>query len=138
LGYPPIAIPSELNEWIEAIQSVGKGQEATQTHHNILTPTGVIYGGKGEPMEIGQTRFEWSKDGTPKCYKCDQFGHIGRECPKKFQGVKCHRCGKFGHIVRDCQSKGKMQFKVKVRSMNNEETTTMIEEAKEDFLEGLK
>jgi hypothetical protein len=53
LGYPPITIPSELEEWIEAIQSVGKGQEATQTCQDILTPTGVIYGGKGQPMEIG-------------------------------------------------------------------------------------
>jgi hypothetical protein len=138
LGYPPIAIPSVLNEWIEAIQSVGKGQKSTQTCHDILTPTGVIYRGKGQPMEIGQTKFEWNKDGTPKCYKCDQFGHISRECPKKFQGVKCHGCGKFGHIVKDCQSKGKMQFKVKVRSMNDEEAITTIKEAKEDFLEGLK
>jgi hypothetical protein len=138
LGYPPIAIPSVLDEWIEAIQSVGKGQESTQTCHNILTPTGVIYGGKGQPMEIGRTKFEWNKDGTPKCYKCDQFGHIGRECPKKFQGVKCHGCGKFGHIVKDCCSKGKMQFKVKVRSMNDEETITTIKEAKEDFPEGSK
>jgi hypothetical protein len=31
-----------------------------------------------------------------------------------------------------------MQFKVKVRSMNDEETITMIEEAKEDFPKGLK
>jgi hypothetical protein len=31
-----------------------------------------------------------------------------------------------------------MQFKVKVRSMNNEETTTMIKETKEDFPEGSK
>jgi hypothetical protein len=138
LGYPPITIPSELNEWIEAIQSVGKGQESTQTRYDILTPTGVGYGGKGQPMEIGQAKFEWSKDGTPKCYKCDQFGHIGRECSKKFQGVKCHGCGKFGHIVKDCRSKGRMQFKVKVRSMNNKEAITMIEEAKEDFPEGSK
>jgi hypothetical protein len=53
LGYPPIAIPSKLNDWIEAIRSVGKGQESTQTCHDILTPTGVIYGVKGQPMEIG-------------------------------------------------------------------------------------
>jgi hypothetical protein len=102
LGYPPIAIPSELDKWFEAIQCVGKGPEATQTRHDILTTTGVIYGGKGQPMEIGQTKSEWSKDKTPKCYKCNQFGHIGKECRKKFQGVKCHGCGKFGHIVRDC------------------------------------
>jgi hypothetical protein len=31
-----------------------------------------------------------------------------------------------------------MQFKVKVRSMNDEEAITMIKEAKEDFPEGSK
>jgi hypothetical protein len=124
---------------MEAIQSVGKEQEATQTRHNILTPTGVIYGGKGQPMEIGRKRLEWSKDRNLKCYRCDQYGHIGKECPKKPQGgTKCYECGRFGHIAKDCRSKGKMQFKMKVRSLNDEETTTMIEETKEDFLEGSK
>jgi hypothetical protein len=139
MGYPPVAIPSDLKEWIKAILSVGKGQEATQTCHDILTPTGVIYGGKGQPMEIGRKRLEWSKDRTLKCYRCDQYSHIGKECLKKPQGgTKCYECGRFGHVAKDCQSKGKTQFKVKVRSMTNEETTTMIDETKEDFLEGLK
>jgi hypothetical protein len=89
-------------------------------------------------MEIGQKRLEWGQDGIPKCYKCDQYGHIGKECRKKYQGVKCHGCGKFRHVAKDYQSKGKMQFKVKVRSMNDKETKTMIEKDKEDFLEGSK
>jgi hypothetical protein len=119
MGYPPVAIPTDLKEWIDMILSVGKGQEATQTRHDILTPSGVIYGGKGQPMEIGQRRLEWSKDGTPKCYRCDQYSHIGKECLKKSQGVKCYGCGKFGHLAKECQSKGKTQFKIKVRSMND-------------------
>jgi hypothetical protein len=133
LGYPPVAIPTDLKEWIDMILSVGKGQEAMQTRHDILIPSGVIYGGKGQPMEIGQKRLEWSKDGTPKCYKCDQYSHIGKECLKKSQGVKCYGCGRFGHLAKDCQSKGKTQFKIKVRSMNDKETTTMIEETKRIF-----
>jgi hypothetical protein len=141
MGYPPSSIPTDLKKWIEAIQSVGKGQEATQTCHDLLTSTGVTYGGNGQPMEIGRKRLEWSKDRTPKCYKCNQFGHIRKECPKKnqgTQGVKGYGCGKFGHVAKHCQFKGKTQSKFKIRSMNKGETTTNVEEIKEDFLEGLK
>jgi hypothetical protein len=42
MGYPPVAIPSDLKEWISAIQSVGKGQEATQIRHDLLTPPGLL------------------------------------------------------------------------------------------------
>jgi hypothetical protein len=145
MGYPPIAIPSNLEEWISAIQSVGKGQEATQICHDLLTPTGVTYGGSGQPMEIGRKKLVWSKDGTPQCYRCDQYGHIGKECPTKPKkgNNNCFACGKFGHKAADCQSKGKTQFKIKVRSVSEEETTKQIdelkkqtEEIKKDFPKG--
>jgi hypothetical protein len=68
-----------------------------------------------------------------------QMGPIRSECPKKPQGgTKCYECGRFRHLAKDCQSKGKTQFKIKVRSMNDKETTTIVKEAKEDFPEGLK
>jgi len=109
MGYPPVAIPSDLKEWVTAIQSVGKRQEATQTRHDLLTPTGVTYGGSGQPMEIGRKKLVWSKDRTPQCYRCDQYGHIGKECPSKpKKGNNCFACGKFGHRATDCRSKGKM------------------------------
>jgi hypothetical protein len=59
MGYPPVAIPSDLSEWISAIQSVGKGQEATQICHDLLTPTVVTYGGSGQPMEIVRMTLDW-------------------------------------------------------------------------------
>jgi hypothetical protein len=100
MGYPPVAIPSDLEEWVTAMQSVGKGQEATQTRHDLLTPTGVTYRGNRQPMEIGRKKLVWSKNGTPQCYKCDQYGHIGKECPTKpKKGNNCFACGKFGHKV---------------------------------------
>jgi hypothetical protein len=147
MGYPPVAIPTDLKEWISAIQSVGKGQESTQIRQDLLTPTGVTYGGTGQPMELGRKKLVWSKDGTPQCYRCDQYGHIGKECPtkpKKGNG-NCYACGKFGHKAADCRSKGKTQFKIKVRSMNDDETSKQIdelkkqiEEIKKDFPKGLE
>jgi hypothetical protein len=137
MGYPPISIPVTLKEWIEAIQSVGKGQESTQVRQDLLTPTGITYGGTGQPMELGRKKLVWNKDGTPQCYRCDQFGHIGKECPNKPKKVNgnCFSCGKFGHKAADCRSKGKTQFKIKVRSMNEDETTKQIDELKKQIEE---
>jgi hypothetical protein len=137
MGYPPVAIPSDLKEWISAIQSVGKGQKATQICHDLLTPTGVTYGGSGQPMEIGRKKLVWSKDGTPQCYRCDQYGHIGKECPTKPKkgNNNCFACGKFRHKAADCRSKGKTQFKIKVRSVNDEDTTKLIDELKKQIEE---
>jgi hypothetical protein len=143
MGYPPVAIPDTLKEWIEAIQSVGKGQESTQIRQDLLTPTGVTYGGTGQPMELGRKKLVWSKDGTPQCYRCDQYGHIGKECPTKPKNGSgsqkgngnCYACGKFGHKAADCRSKGKTQFKMKVRSMNDDETSKQIDELKKQIEE---
>jgi hypothetical protein len=136
MGYPPAAIPSGLKEWVTAIQSVGKGQEATQTCHGLLTSIGITYRGSGQPMEIGRKKLVWSKDRTPQCYRCDQYGHIGKECPTKpKKGNNCFACGKFGHRAMDCRSKGKMQFKMKVRAVNNDETTKQIDELKKQIEE---
>jgi hypothetical protein len=88
-------------------------------------------------MEIGRKKLIWSKDGTPQCYRCNQYGHIGKECPTKPKkgNNNCFACGKLGHKAADCQSKAKTQFKIKVRSVNDEEATKQIDELKKQIEE---
>jgi hypothetical protein len=101
------------------------GYEANKMRKDIKTESGITYGGSGLPMEIGKRKFLWNDKGEPKCYKCESYGHMGKNCPnKKSSNVKCYRCGKFGHVSKSCWSKGP-----KVRMMNEETgNLEMIEE----------
>jgi hypothetical protein len=126
LSYPPAAIPDTLTEWLEAIKSIRMGYKVNKMRKNIRTKSGITYGGSGLPMEIGKRKFLWNDKGEPKCYKCESYGHMGKNCPnKKSSNVKCYRCRKFGHMSKSCWSKGP-----KVRMMNEE--TGNLEPIKEE------
>jgi len=107
LGYSPIAIPESLKEWKVAITSVGQGYESTEGRHNYKTSTETMYGGQGKPMDIGRSN-ENFKDGKPKCFNCNKYKHMAKECrlKKKEQETRtCFKCDKEGHITRDCKEK---------------------------------
>ena len=79
LGYLPIAMPETLKEWKVAITSVGQGYKSTEGQHDYKTSTGTIYGGRGQPMDIGRTNDNF-KDGKSKCFNCNKYRHIARDC----------------------------------------------------------
>ena len=87
-------------------------------------------------MEIGRKKYEWSPDGKPKCFKCGQFGHIGRNCTKKPQAktFTCYNCGKAGHMSKDCRAPRKA--KIRAITQGEEENNNEETEKKEDFQEG--
>jgi len=79
LGYPPIAMPKTLKEWKVAITSVGQGYESTEGWHDYKTSTGTIYREQGQSMDIGKSN-ENFKDGKPKYFNCNKYGHMAKEC----------------------------------------------------------
>jgi len=107
LGYPPIAMPKTLKEWKIAITSVGQGYESTEGQQDYKTSTGTTYGGRGQPMDIGKSNDNF-KDGKPKCFNCNKYGHMAKECQsekKERETQTCFKCDKKGHIAKDCKGK---------------------------------
>jgi len=82
LGYPPIAMSESLKEWKVAITSVGQGYESTEGRHDYKTSTGTTYGRQGQPIDIGRSN-ENFKDEKPKCFNCNKYGHMAKECQSK-------------------------------------------------------
>ena len=79
LGYPSIAIPETLKEWKVAITSVRQGYKSTEGRQDYKTSTGTTFGGRGQPMNIGKSN-ENFKDRKPKCFNCNKYRHMTKEC----------------------------------------------------------
>ena len=104
LGYSFIAAPETLKEWKVAIILVGQGYEFTEGWHNYKMSTGTTYGGWGQSMDIGKSNDNF-KDGKLKCFNCNKYGHMAKECQskKKQDKQQCFKCNKEGHIAKDCR-----------------------------------
>jgi len=62
-----------------AITSVGQEYESTEGWHNYKTNTRMTYGGRGQPINIGKSN-ENFKDGKPKYFNCNKYGHMAKKC----------------------------------------------------------
>ena len=98
----------------------------------IKKNTGITFGGRGAPMDIGKSRNNFDENRKPRCFNCNLYGHLAKECrkPKKEREIrKCYNCDKQGHLAKDCKSKQPM--KNRRNQANNSE-----EKKEEGFVEG--
>ncbi|XP_041015494.1 uncharacterized protein LOC121258174 [Juglans microcarpa x Juglans regia] len=65
-------------------------QAAMEHRANVSAPVIVAY--------VAQGRNKGSDMRVVQCFSCKVFGHIARDCPKKF----CNYCKKQGHIISAC------------------------------------
>ena len=131
LGYSLIAMPETLKEWKVAIMSVEQGYESMEGQHNYKTSTGTTYGGRGQPMDIGRTNNNF-KDGKPKCFNCNKYGHIARDCQGKKKEREMRKYDKEGHIAKDCKGKQMMKNR-KVKKDSDDEDNKKEEGFGEDL-----
>ena len=73
-------------------------------------------------MDIGKSNDNF-KDGKPKCFNCNKYRHMAKECwaEKKEQDTWTYfKCDKKGHIAKNCKEKQTMK-KRKVQEESDEE-----------------
>ena len=81
---------------------------------------GITYGGRRQPMDIGKSNNNF-KDRKPKCFNCNKYGHMAKECQsekREHETRTCFKCEKKEHIAKDCKGKQTM----KKRKIQEEES----------------
>jgi len=118
-----MAMPETLKEWKVAITSVRQGYKSTEGYQDYKTSTETTYSGRGQPMDIGKSNDNF-KDRKPKCFNCNKYGHMAKECrlEKKEQETRtCFKCDKKGgHIAKDCKGKQTMKKRKVQKDSDNE------------------
>ena len=69
-------------------------------------------------MNIGKSNDNF-ENGKPKCFNCNKYGHIAKECWKKKEKEtrKCFKCNKERHIAKDCKEKQLMKKQKNTRGI---------------------
>lgn len=76
-----------------------------------------------------------NEKGEMKCYNCDEYGHISKQCQKEKRTYKCLRCGEEGHTPRYCTKPRPME-KGEVRIISDKRPNTVSKYIKEIELDG--
>ena len=136
LEYPPMAVPKTLREWKVAITLVRQGYESTKSQQDYRIGTEIIYKGRSVPMGIRKAKDNFNKDKKPKCFNCNIYKYILKDCqkPRKEKDArKCYKYNKIGYIAKNCRS-GQMIKNHSIQDeLDNEENNKQ-----KDFGEGFK
>ena len=118
------------------ITSVEQGYEFTESWYDYKTGMGMTFRGQGVPMNIGKSWDNFDKDKKPKCFNCNIYGHLAKECrrsKKNKEMRKCYKCDKVEYLAKNCRS----GQKIKIRR-NQEESDEEDNNKEEGFVKDLE
>lgn len=81
----------------ELFLSLENMKSAQGVHHSYNVPRSE---GNAEALE---KHTSGAKSKGPKCYNCNQNGHIAAKCPMPQRRQRCSKCLKVGHDEKDCK-----------------------------------
>lgn len=69
----------------------------------------------------------------PRCFRCQERGHLAAECSNPAKPRVCHRCGGADHLLRECRqpAKAKKTEEETVVNVNRQEALAVIVEGEE-------
>ena len=83
-------------------------------------------------MDIGKSQDNFDNNGKSKCFNCNIYRHLAKECrrPKKDKEMrKYYKCDKVGHLAKDCRLRQKMKIR-----RNQEDSNEEYDNKKEGFV----
>ena len=85
LEYLLIAVSEMLKEWKVTITSVSQGYKSTKGKQDYRMGTEMTYRERSIPMDTRKAKNNFNKDKRPKCFNCNVYKHIVKDCrkPKK-------------------------------------------------------
>jgi len=117
------------------ITSVEQGYKSTEGQNDYKMSIEITYREQGQPMGIGKSNNNF-KDGKPKCFNCNKYRHMAKECQlkkKEQETRKCFKYNKEGHIAKDCKETQLMK-KQKIQEKSDDEDDNKKEQGfGEDF-----
>ena len=98
----------------------------------------MTYSGQEQTMDIGKSNDNF-KDGKPKYFNCNKYGHMAKECWKKKEKEmrKYFKYDREGHIAKDYKRKQSMK-KQKIQEELEDEEDDKEKKKKQSFGENLK
>ena len=121
------------------ITSVEQEYESMESWYNYKISMRTTFKGQEIPTDIGKSWDNFDKNRKPRCFNCNIYGHMVKECrklKKDKETRKYYKCDKVGHIAKDCRSKQKMKIR-----RNQEESDKLDKEEdnkKKSFVKGLE
>jgi len=88
LGYSPIAVPEMT------ITLVRQGYKSIEGKQDYRTRSEITYGEREVSIDIRKSKNNYSKDRKPRCFNCNIYGHIEKDCQKLKKEKETRKCCK--------------------------------------------
>ena len=101
---PATSINEQDDSWIDR-RFAEHQQERANRPRAISTPPRAARVTQRQEPRPSFDPFTEDDTSTRRCGRCQQIGHVARQCTVPSKHAKCHACGEPGHVSRDCPSK---------------------------------
>lgn len=98
LGYLPIVAPESLKKQKVAIISVKQEYKSIEVRQDYRIELEITYGGRKVPMDIEKSKDNYNKDRKLKCFNCNIYRHITKNCQKPKKEKKTRKCYKYDKV----------------------------------------
>ena len=95
-----------------------------ESQHGYKTRTETTYGGRRAPINIGKSKYNFSKDRKLRCFNCNTYRHIAKDCQrlkKEKETRRCYQCDKVEYLAKNCRSGQNMKNRSIQENSDNED-----------------